>query len=69
MARFACTQPATNDDGSSRVGDFLPREPNLSVADAARKYREEYTSKDYKHKTDDGTMKENGAVALLLEPL
>ena len=48
------------------VGDFLPREMDLSVAEAATKYREEMTVDKYKNKSNG---REHGAVALRVEAL
>ena len=61
---FASYEEMLAGDGRC-VGDFLPRESHLSVAEAATKYREEMT--DQKYKSANG--RERGAVALRVEAL
>ena len=63
---FASYEEMLAGDGRC-VGDFLPRESHLSVAEAATKYREEMTDPKYKSAGKNG--REHGAVALRVEAL
>ena len=59
--RFAKFAPTSTSGDGRCVGDFLPRETDLSLAEAATKYRE-MTPDKYKSNEC-----ERGAVALRLE--